>query len=222
MKTVIVIFVVSFLLKLTNAKVDPSLNELIDTILNKRTSDDSELDPIRVSDSGFEFRRKVAMVSITGIAKFSNITISGLSNLKRVKDIETEKLDEYKSSMTIFLGVQNINLNMDGALKFMGVGPSRKFEGVVDNLVLEMQLVYNQLNDDVRVSILKVSEMGKLNLKAAGGFKVVDAVTNSVLKTALSSFDKMVRYGIELTFSKIAERFMSQADDVKRVMSTIS
>ena len=216
------IFLLITTLSLARAKVDPSFNEVIDSILNKRTSEDADLDPIKVSDTGFEFQRKVAFINVRGIAKFSNTTISGLSNLKRVKDIETEKIDEFKNSMTIFLGVQNIKLEMEGVLKFMGVGPTRKFEGIVDNLVLEMQLVHNQLEDDVKVAVLKVSEMGKLDLKAAGGFKVVDAVTNQVLRTALSSFDKLVKYAVELTFSKIAEKFMSQSDDIKRVMSTIS
>lgn len=216
------IFLLITFLSLASAKVDPSFNEVIDSILNKRTSEDADLDPIKVSDTGFDFQRKIAFVDVRGVAKFSNTTITGLSHLNRVRDIETEKIDEYKTSMTIYLGVKNIKLNMDGVLKFMGVGPSRKFEGVVDNLVLEMQLVYNQLEDEVRVAVLKVSEMGKLDLKAAGGFKVVDAVTNQVLRTALSSFDKLVRYAVELTFSKIAEKFMSQSDDIKRVMSTIS
>lgn len=222
MKLGIILLLVTFsCLSKADPKPDPSFNEVIDSILDKRTSEDTEIDPIRVDDSGFEFTRKLGFIIVNGIAKFSNITITGLSNLKRVRDIETEKLDEFKSSMTIFLGVEKIKLNMDGVLKFMGIGPSRKFDGDVDSLVLEIQLVHNQLDDNVKVAVMKVVEMGRLQLKASGSYKVVDSITNSVIKTSLSSFAKMIRYGVELTFSRVAERFMAQSEDIKRVMSTI-
>lgn len=210
------------LFSLVEAKVDPSFNEVIDSILSSRTSEDSGLDPIKISDTGFEFERKVSLLKVTGIAKFFNTTVSGLSELKRVRDIETEKIDELKSTMTIFLGVPKIYLEMNGVLKFMGFGPQRKFEGNVDNFVMEIQLTYNQLADEVKVSVLKVTEMGNLQLKATGGFQVVDAVTNQVLKMALSSFDKIIKHAVQLTMMKIAEKFMAQGVDIKRIMSTIS
>lgn len=210
------------LFSLVQAKVDPSFNEVIDSILSARTSEDSGLDPIKVADTGFEFERKVSLLKVTGIAKFFNTTVSGLSEVKRVRDIETEKMDDLKSTMTIFLGVPKIYLGMNGVLKFMGFGPQRRFEGNVDNFVMEMQLTYSQLDDEVKVSVFKVAEMGKLQLKAAGGFQVVDAVTNQVLKMALSSFDGIIKHAVELTMMKIAEKFMAQGVDIKRVMSTIS
>ena len=202
------------------AGADSPFNRVIDAIISKKTSQDNELDPIRVGDSGFEFKRRVAIIEVHGVAKFFNISLHGLSRFKRSKNVQTEKIND-KKTMTIFLGVQNLTTEMVGILRFMGYGFKRNFTGIISDLELKMIMTLDPQTDLLKVSVFKIEEMSKLKLNAVGGFRVVDAVTNQVLSIATDTFHNVFRYAIELTLSRIADKMLVDSSAIKRVMATI-
>lgn len=198
------------------------LNRAIDSIISEKVkkSDDNELDPIHIPDTGFEFRRRVAILEVHGVAKFTNITFSGLSGIHRSRDVQAETLDN-KKIMTIFMGVENLKTEMEGILKFMGYGVRRSFNGLIPDLEAKLILNLDTDVDDLKVSVFKIEKMSSLKLTASGSFRVVDAVTNQVLSIATENFQKIFRYAIELALMKIADQLMTDSSAIKRVMMSV-
>ena len=197
-------------------------NKIIDSILAKRKSEPGDLDPIKIDDKGIDFERKVGFVKVHGIAKFRNISIEGLSQLKREGDVTTEKLSEEKNRMTVHIEISNLKAHMEGVIKFMGVGIVRQFSGTIEKVKGEAQLILDKPNDKLELSKFKLTDKSGLVLKVEGSFVIVDSITNYVIKTAVNTFNTYFGYGIEFSLNRLFADTVAKSDALKKAMVTIN
>lgn len=218
----LIISLIVLIVALSAANAQNMFNNIIDSIVRKKWSEPGDLDPLSLDDKGIEFNRRVGFFPVHGIAKFRNISMSGLSKLARLGDVATEKLSDEKNRMTVDIEINNITAAMEGVIRFMGVGAARWYTTSIERVVGEAQLTLDKPSDRLELSKFAMKNMTGIVVKIEGSFKVVDSLTNFVIRQVVSTFQRYFGYSIEFALTKLFQDTVAKSDALKKVMITIN
>jgi len=176
----------------SSASTDPVTtgNIMIDDFLTQIAPKlDEKFEPIILPDAGFEFEKKILMVTVKGEATLKNGWLAGFSTLHRNGDARLMGSPGTRI-LKAPLGVSNLAGHYRGRVKFMNIGPTIEVDIKLGQLAVEMYLM--QLDDDpkARLASLKPTHSGKIDVKI-DGLGVLDWVLtplNKFLVNALKKF----------------------------------
>ena len=101
-----------------------SANVLVDDFLARiQHKLDEKFEPIILPDKGFEFEKKILLVTVKGEAKLTNGWLAGFSTLHRNGDAQLSTSPGTRI-LKAPLGVSNLAGHYRGRVKFMNFGPT--------------------------------------------------------------------------------------------------
>lgn len=102
------------------------LDSFFDNVINAAIAKQREaLDPLRVNEVAVRINR----FFVKGEFVLSNITVNGLTSIKRSAPIKRENLVDGSLQFVTQMSIANLTVGAIGRAKAFGVGPERNFTG---------------------------------------------------------------------------------------------
>lgn len=109
----------------------------------------SRLDPYILEDQTASFIRRVGPFNVTGEIGLQNLKLTGLKEIRVLKDAFRKKTKFGNTELRLVIGVGPLNLSGRGVASFMGLGPKIGFEGRLAHIDASAVLTFHPKTEQV-------------------------------------------------------------------------
>jgi len=128
-------------------------------------------------------------------------------------------MDEVTTRLAIQVEMTDLSYTTSAEISFMGNGFRRTFYGKIASIKARVVLRYNKARNTVSVLTVKVlPPMKGFTLRAKGGFRIADAITNQVIKAASGFLESTFRFAAEFALKKLFHEAATDNSMLKDVM----
>jgi len=169
----------------------PTANSMIDDFLDRIGAKmDEKFEPIVLPDAGFQFEKKILMVTVKGEATLKEGWLAGFSTLHRNGDAHLSGSPGTRI-LKAPLGVSNLAGHYKGSVRFMNLGPTIHVNIKVGQLAVEMFLM--QLDGDQRAKLASLTpkHSGEIDVKIEG-LGLLDWVLTPLNKFLVNALKKFI------------------------------
>ena len=203
------------------ADPSPLFNDRLDEVIRDTIEKHKdEISPYRVADQKVGFSQKIGPISVTGEAGFTNNSVQGLTNIRRVHDAYLETLPSKDVKLTLNLAIGPVELLTDGHVKFMGIGPRISYKVDLAHANGKAVLLYNHKVEEVTVESFEVNDLIGLNFRIlkSPGF-VTPFITSQIVNGAMAVFNPVIKAGVTRAGSTILDYMVRDSELVKDLMT---
>lgn len=190
--------------------VTPDFNARLDQIIRQAIRDHGdEIEPLQTADQAVGFDRKVGPLRVSGEVKLQNITLAGLSTLRRSGESSLSRTRYGNVELKVKLALGVLNYKTLGRVRFLGFGTGAEYTGRIEHIELEAVVHYHAPTEELYIKFFKLHELEGLTLKykGPGPLGLLNAVSNQVIKATLAVFRPLFRLSIE----RASLRFLREA-----------
>lgn len=177
-----------------------------------------EIEPLKLEDHGYEFQTKISVIKTSAVAKLFNTSLSGLSTMRRSSNATLETIDDTFTQLIFSIAFDELKFSSSGKIAVIGIGGHRKVDAIIKDVTGKVVISYNMARDVVKVGKFSLDPLDSLNVKTSGGFKIMDGLTNLVIKSVLPLAKKSIRLAAEYALSKVMDAAVTDNANLKRFL----
>lgn len=177
-----------------------------------------EIEPLALKDKGYELKTKVTVVTTSAIARLYNTTLSGLSSMRRSSNASLETIDDTFTQLSFSIAFDELNFSSSGKISLLGLGGHRTVNAIIKDVTGKVVISYNMARDTVSVGTFSLDSLDSLMIKTSGGFKVLDGLTNIVIKSVLPIAKKSIKLAAEYALTKVMNAAVADNTNLKRFL----
>lgn len=177
-----------------------------------------EIEPLKLEDKGYEFQTKISVMKTSAIAKLFDTSLSGLSTMKRSSNASLETIDDTFTQLSFSVAFDELKFTTSGKIAVIGIGGKRKVDANIKDVTGKVVISYNMARDIVTVGKFSLDSLDSLTIKTSGGFKIMDGLTNMVIKSVLPLAKKSIKLASEFALSKVMNAAVTDDANLKRFL----
>ena len=203
-------------------------NERLDTIIKKQIEEHlEEWSPLKLENYTVKFEKPVGFgilkTNVTGVASLNNITLSGLTTIKRVGDAFLAKTKYGNTEMKVTLAIGPLNLNINGLASLLGASAKMAAEGKVDVVEASATLHFHPKTEEVYVKDFSLGQLKGLNVKVTKyPLFFTRLVMNQFIKVSLNTLNPVIKFAISKSGVTLLQDVVVDNDFIKQIMKTYS
>ena len=202
-----------------------AMDAFLDNILKAVIAQKGHLiDPYALDPIDLPFKQKIGPIRISGFAKLDQISLSGLTTLKRTGAATQITANDGSGDKitTVRMAVGPLTFTSSGKIKFAGISTTKKFLGKISFMEFETTLKAIKSNQKIEVESYDIIQMRDLSMRATGlndRTGPSSAILNTVIRLTMRLFRKRIRDGTEKALTTIiAEKINDLPPNVKMIM----
>jgi len=166
-------------------------NAMIDDFLDRIGSKmDEKFEPIVLPDAGFQFEKKILMVTVKGEATLKEGWLAGFSTLHRNGDARLSGSPGTRI-LKAPLGVSNLAGHYKGSVRFMNLGPTIHVNIKVGQLAVEMFLMQLDGDERAKLASLTPKHSGEIDVTIEG-LGLLDWILTPLNKFLVNALKKFI------------------------------
>lgn len=161
------------------------------------------IDPFKLENITLDFGPHLGPFHVKGEAKLFNISLRGLSSIKRIGDLKQLKSGDGKFKTTrVRMTVGPLNFTSRGVTRLAGIAIRRNFLGLIDRMDCVTTMIGFKSDQSVKVTKYEIKELEGLRLKSMDR-KLSDPITNRLISGVLGLFRARVEKAMQMALKVI-------------------
>lgn len=195
------------------------INLIVDKLMKSSMANfGPEIEPLVLEEKGYEFKTKVTVVTTSAIAKLYNTTLSGLSSMRRSSNASLETVDDTFTQLSFSVAFDELRFSSSGKISLLGLGGHRTVDARIRDVTGKVVISYNMARDAVSVGTFSLDSLDSLTIKTSGGFRVLDGLTNIVIRSVLPVAKKSIKLAAEYALTKVMNAAVADNANLKRFL----
>lgn len=182
-------------------------------LLNAIKQNRDKIEPTTVDGYGPEFHYRTRLVNFTGRAKLDQITLSGLSTLRRSGNAVLINNRNGQSQLRAQLALGVVKINMASKLYLFGIGRTTQLTGRIAHVDVNITIKYNPETKETSLKQLEVNEVDgfSLSVDSKSRFDLTSRFINRVIKNLANSFQRLTMHAIESALFKTLHNSLKES-----------
>jgi len=196
-------------------------NEQLDRLIKAKVLEVNGNDTLKIDPKQLFFvARKVGPINITSEGGFDDITLHGVTSLRRVADAYLAPTKYGNTELKLSLAVGPLRLQATGFISLLGVTIKLSYEAVVVHVDASAVLHYHPPLEQIYVKSFNLGDLDgiKLKVKSLPGL-ITPFVTNQLIKAAVSTLKPVIRIAVKTSAESVISSVVLDNDFLKRVMT---
>ena len=204
----------------------PDFNDRLDAIIKDTIKKHmNEIDPLALDERMLSFNKTIGVGilerNVTGKAGFTNITLDGLMNIRRIGNAYLARTKYGNIEMNIKLALGPLNLKMDGIASLLGFGAKMKAEGKLTHVDGAAVLHFYPPKEEIYVKNFTLGNLNGLSIKITKSpLFFTPFIVNQVVRASIATFNPVIKTAAEKAGSRILADVVKESTFLKDIMTS--